>query len=492
MNFERIRFGRHPTRQVFSISPTPLCKTMSNPTSSTDPGDSGRPSAPRLRHLLQNAYGKVLVAILFACLASLAIPRFLPEKYQALVVMEEKQANRTEPTADAASASSENASGGSPVCFLQMAPEIITSDKVIGQVARDLDLPNRLQLANVEEVIERVRDMVRTEIIQGTDMVRIVVTDTDKQRALDIANGICKAYRLVREDSINQQNQQTLAVLDNQLQAQEERLRMAEIKMQEAMVGSGVVGLSRFGSAQQGRADEVDTNDADIIMKNKVYMNELTLEIETLRAQIKAMQDLEGDDLIRRAAMLGIQDGTFQKYWPAFNDLVLSEEQATRSGIGPNHPDRQVIRAQLATVREFLVRAVEDLRGALGTKLAQAEKQLEVARAHSASIESDFQQKSIKYVSYTQARQDYYEQADILKELKIERQKLLNSFDLQALGLVLGTEAFAQRLSTPKDQILHPLVAAIIGLLAGGGLVFLATRQSRLQQAPIASQSAVS
>ena len=421
--------------------------------------------------VIRNRYGVILLSLLLVFLTAAVITYIMPEKFQASVLLEIKNVGQTKTPLDGGMTTGEGAVAGTNL--IQTHFEALTSAKVIEQVSRELNLSEEFGLPDGPMVVGRVRGMIRTSPIRGTDLVEVTVTDTDKQRAADVANGIWNAYKKVREDMINQQNQQALGVLDGQLQEQEERLRQARMKMHKAMQDYGIIDIPRFSSPGGGRGDEVDDGSASLIMRGKVNMFDLTQEIETVRAQIGGLKNLEGDELIRKAAMLGIEDSTIGKYYPQFNDLVLSEQQAAESGLGANHPQRRAIRSQLDTVKNLLTNAVKDVRESLDIKLQQAEKKLDVARNSSETEESDFMQKNLKYVTYQQARGDYYDQKDILKQLKIESLKQRIEQTMPRLPLVVWQEASAPSFASSPNRPLNLILGAVLGLVFGLALAFL-------------------
>ena len=422
--------------------------------------------------VIRNRYGVILLSLLLVFLTASVITYIMPERYQASVLLEVKNVGLTKTPLDGDMTPGEGAMGGSGN-FIQTHFEALTSAKVIQEVSRELNLAEEFGVPDGPAVVDRVKGMTRSNPIRGTDLVEVVVVDTDKQRAADIANAIWNSYKKVREDQINQSNQQSLAVLDGQLQEQEERLRQARMKMHKAMQDYGIIDIPRFSSMGGGRGDEVDDGSASLLMKGKVNMFELTQRIETLRAQIGGLKDLEGDELIRKAPMLGIQDTTISKYYPQFNDLVLSEKQAEESGLGSNHPQRRAIRSQLDTVKNLLTNAVKDVRESLDLKLQQAEKELNVARSTSETDETDFMQKNLKYVTYQQARGDYYDQKDILKQLKIESLKERIEQTMPRLPIVVWQEANAPSFPFSPNRPLNLILGAVLGLVFGLALAFL-------------------
>ena len=421
--------------------------------------------------VIRNRYGVILLSLLLVFMTSAVITYIMPEKFQASVLLEVKNVGLTATPLDGGMTPGERAYAGPN--FIQTQFETLTSAKVVEQVVRELHLTTEFRAPNDLAAVSRVRGMISTDAIRGTDLIQIRVTDTDRQRAADVANGLFNAYRKVREDQINQANQQALGVLDGQLQEQEERLRQARMKMHKAMRDYGIVDIPRFTSPGGGRGDEVDDGSGGLLVKQKNYIHNLAQEIETLKVQMEALQGLEGDDLIRKAHMLGVDDATISKFYPQFNELVLKEKEVEESGLGSNHPDRRSLRSQLDSVKNILLKAVIDVRESLDIQLRKAEKQLEVAKASSSSDENEFMDKNLKYVSYQQARQDYYDQKDILKELKIESLKQRIEQTMPRMPLVVWQEAHAPDFASSPNRPMNLILGAVLGLVLGLSLAFL-------------------
>ena len=421
--------------------------------------------------VIRTRYGVILLSLLLVFLTAAVITYIMPEKFQATVLLEVKNVGQTKTPLDGGVTPGEYAFASSN--FIQTQFETLTSAKVIEQVSRELNLAVEFGAPNDQAVVGRVRGMIGTDAIRGTDLVQIKVTDTDRQRAADIANGVYNAYRKVREDQINQQNQQALGVLEGQFQEQEERLRQARMKMHKAMRDYGIIDVARYTSSGRSGDELVEDGSANIIMKGKENIFELDQEIETLRAQIGGLQGLEGDELIRKAAMLGIEDTTIAKYYPQFNDLILSEKQLAESGLGGNHPQRRAVRSQLDSVKNLLTKAVVDVKESLDIKLKQSEKKLQVARSTSENKETDYMESNLKYVSYQQAKADYYDQKDILKQLKIESLKQRIEQTMPRLPLVVWQEAHAPDFASSPNRPLNLILGAVLGLIFGLALAFL-------------------
>lgn len=422
--------------------------------------------------VIRNRYGIILLSLLLVFLTAAVITYIMPEKYSAAVVLEVKNVGQTDSPLGGGMTPGEVALASQN--FIQTQFETMTSSKILEQVVRELNLTREFGLPNDQVAVSYLRDMVDTDAIRGTDLINIKVTDLDRQRAADIANAIFASYRKIREDQINQQNQQAIGVLEGQLQEQEERLRQARVRMHKAMKDYGIIDIARFtGGGMRGGGDEVDTGETDLIRQSQKLIFELKGDIGTLRAQIAALQGLEGDELIRKASNLGIDDVTIAKYYPQFNDLVLQEKQAEESGLGARHPTRLAIRSQLDTVKKFLTGAVVDVRESLGLKLQQAEAKLQVADNQSTGQEKDFIENNLKYVTYQQARNDYYLQKDILKELTVESLKQKIEQTMPRLPLVVWQEAHPPDFPASPNKPLNLILGAVLGLIFGLALAFI-------------------
>jgi polysaccharide biosynthesis transport protein len=436
------------------------------------PNESGGLAPMDYWQVIRNRYGVILLSLLLVFLTAAVITYIMPEKYQASVMLEVKNVGLAPSPLGGGITPGEIAMTSAN--FIQTQFETMTSAKVLERVVRELALTKEIGLPNDQATIRFVRGMVSTDPIRGTDLIAIKVTDQDRQRAADIANAISNSYLKVREDQINTQNQRAIGALEGQLQEQEERLRQARVKMHRAMKDYNIIDIARFsGGGMGGRGDEVDTGEAGILQRGMVNIFDLEQEIETLRAQIVGLQGLEGDELIRRAGMLGIEDATIQRYYPQFNDLLLQERQADEQGLGQRHPDRMAIRSQLDNIKKLLSEAVVDVRETLTLKLTQAEKKLEVARSQSGDREEEFVENNMRYASYQQSRNDYYLQKDILKELTVESLKQKIEQTLPRLPLVVWQEAHPPDFPSSPNKPLNLILGAVLGMIFGLALAFM-------------------
>jgi hypothetical protein len=181
--------------------------------------DAQQPGTLQLRQILRNRYGIALLGLFVLLLLNTTIIHVLPTRYQAGVVIEDRSGKHAAGAIGDGTTPDEPAVGGSPVCFPQTPFEILTSEKNIAQLSRDLDLPTRFQLPEGPAVFERVRAMIRFEPIRGTDLFQLIVTHTEETRAIEIANGIYKAYQNIEESRIRQLKQMAREVLDKTTQA---------------------------------------------------------------------------------------------------------------------------------------------------------------------------------------------------------------------------------------------------------------------------------
>ncbi len=422
--------------------------------------------------VVRNRYGVILLSLLLVFLTAAAITYIMPARWEASALVEVKNVGlSTSPLGYGGTATPGERSMASTQ-FIQTQFEVMTSAKALEKVVRELNLVDRWGMPDEFSAVRRLQGMVRTRPIRGTDLIEIRVSDSERLRPAEIANEVYRAYRQVREEEINQQNQQVLGLLDKQLNEQEERVRQARVRMQKHMQEQRIVDLGRFLRGG-GRGDEVDTGEAAILDRSRTSVFQLEQEIETLRAQIAALQNLEGDDLIRKAGMLGLDDPTIKRFYPQFNELILQENQAEEQGLGQRHPARLAIRSQLDSIKGILTGAVTDLRGSLDIQLAQAEAKLNVAREQTEGREETFIDDNMKYVTYQQARDEFYMQRDIEKTLIIESLKQKIEHTMPRRPIVVWQEAHPSNSPAAPNKPLVLIIGGVLGLVFGLGLAFL-------------------
>lgn len=417
--------------------------------------------------VIRNRYEVILLSLLLVLITAAFITAMMDKKYESIVVVELHDIAQV--GGDLSNQLTEGQKIFASRNFIANQFERMSSMEVMRRVVRDEDLTTKWGIDDEQLAISKLREIVETENRRGSDIVEIRVLDTDPDLAAQIANSLYHAYADALDDEVNKINARSTGDLDAQLQEQAEKVREARIKMHNAMRELKVIDVGR---AMGYYTDEVVTPEDSIIQSGQQRLATLEYEISGMKSQLEGLQGLEGTDLIRKAAMLGIEDQTIQRYYPMFNDLLLEEQQALESGLGANHPTVRAIRTQLESLRGLLMEAVSDVRGALKIQITQLEKRLSDAEANEEEKVDEYIAGALDNAQYQHLREEYRTEKELLKALtlstytkKIEENKAMRP-------VTVLDEAFPADFPKSPNKPLNLILGAVLGLAFGLGIAF--------------------
>ncbi|QQL45796.1 GumC family protein [Sulfuriroseicoccus oceanibius] len=416
--------------------------------------------------VIRNRYEVILLSLLLVLITAGFITVMMEEKYESTVVVQLTDISQM--GGDLTNTLTEGQKMFASRNFIANQFERMTSQQVLQRVVRDEDLVQKWALTDENQAIAKLRDSVETENRRGTDIVEIRVRDTDADLAAQIANSLYRAYAEALDDEVNLINAQSTGDLDAQLDEQSEKVSEARIKMHNAMRELKVIDVGKGFYY----SDEVVTPEDRIIQTGQERLATLEYEISGMKSQLEGLQGLEGTDLIRKAAMLGIEDQTIQRYYPMFNDLLLEEQQALESGLGANHPTVRAIRTQLDSLRGLLMEAVSDVRGALEIQITQLEKRLAEAEESEDEKVEEYIAGALDNAEYEHYREEYRTEKELLKALtmstytkKIEENKALRPVSVL-------DKAVAGDFPVTPNKPLNLILGSVLGLAFGLGIAF--------------------
>jgi len=418
--------------------------------------------------VIRNRYEVILLSLLLVFATAAVITSLMPEKFQSTVVVQLHNITNTRGNL------SDDITPGQLLYaspnFIANQFERISSDLVLLRVVQEVDLVNRWRLNDEKQAVNRLRRALNTQSRRGTDVVEIRVTDEDPDLAAIIAQNVYQSYESSLDNDVNRVNAEAGSHLDDQLTQQMQKVTDARIAMHKAMKDLKVIDLAKSSGY---RSDEVTTPEDGIIVTGEVRVDDLRFEISGLKSQLEGLAGLEGTDMIRKAAMLGIEDQTIQRYYPMFNDLLLEEQQALETGLGQNHPSVRAIQTQLVSLRGILMEAVKDVRGALEIKAEQLESRLAEAESTQDLNKDDYISNALDKETYNNFREEYRTEKDILKALTLQAytEKIERTSPLRPVTVLAHAQpaAFASSPNKPLNLIL----GAVLGLAFGLGIAFM-------------------
>ena len=262
------------------------------------------------------------------------------------------------------------ATAAARTAYIVTQAELARGREVLERVAAGLGLAAKWELEDPAEVLARLSLMVSSARVGESDLVEIAVEGPEPQEAADIANAAAESFAEWRREVELGEVEQALDRLEAERAAQEVKLEESRRRMLELMEKNAIIDLGA-GTGDDGGA---------------------AAEVAQLRAVLRALDELEGDDLIRAAAELGGQGLTLTENYPEYLDLRIQERALLEGGLGTRHPKVVATSRSREALGRLLVEAVEESKKSLEMRLAIAERKLveaEEGRAARAGIRAE-------------------------------------------------------------------------------------------------------
>lgn len=417
--------------------------------------------------IIRNRLGLILLSFLLVFAVAAMITYIMPRKFRGRVEMviernpNDLQVQGHQP--DFANTFGDN--------FLKTQFEIITKRRTLDQVVKKLDLVKRWGVPNDQAAFMRLLANVDAQSSIKSDFITIEYYNEDAQLAADIANAISESYSETRLEVDSKRTDNGIKELDIQIAAKEQQTRLALDKMIHIKKQLGIVEMPTYGMRAAGQEDIQSVDNSTLVDSTRdVY--KLRRDISDMTAQIEQLQRIEGDDLIRQAGELRVENDTIRKLAPIYQDLLLQKQAKTSAGLGMLHPTMKAIAANIDQTRKLLLEAAEDYRKNLAFRLdtakkqfAQAEQMNEEQRNKSINAQADNQE-------FLAAKRDWEILSSETTKLKDTKAQKEIDREMHKTPVTVYAAAEAEVHPFKPNVRLNLALGAVIGLMFGLGIAF--------------------
>ena len=418
--------------------------------------------------IVRNRLGLIIFSFVLVFAAAAVITYIMPRKYRGKVDMVIERAAEDVRVqghqAEANNVFSDN--------FLKTQFEIITKRKTLDRVAEKLDLQKRWNIGTRQGVVGKLLGNLDSQSSIKSDFISIEYLDEDPKLAADIANAVAESYKETRLEVDNGRNESAVSQLIAQIAAKEQATQIALTKVLEIKKRLGIVEVPTYNNQRLAGQDDVVTVDNATLVDAARDVYKLEKDIGDMSAQISQLQKIEGDDLIRQAGELRVENDTIKKLSPVYQDLLLKREALSNSGYGAKHPTLKGIVAEIDRTRKMLLEAAEDYRKNLTVRVEIARKQLEETKG----LNKEQRDRSINAQAsnqeYLKAKKEW--EIGEMELAKLKDTKAQKEIDRQMSKTPVTIYQAAEPETRPyKPNVpLNLALGGVVGLLFGFGLAF--------------------
>ena len=414
-------------------------------------------------------FGIVLLTFLLVLISTAVVTYLLPKKYAAKTTLELHM--DVEYANGAFTPDGVNKPAGQDPRYLQTQFEIIQSKDVMYPVIESQGLPQKWavegQPLSREACFYRLRGMMTLKEIHGTELLELTITSTSPEEARDLVNAVAQNYQDVKRATLSSRGTLTGQAMDKNITLNRQQVSDALSKLQQYRAEHKDI----RDPNPDNRTTEEDPYQAEINAKQtEVDTNEVITA--RLTSQLRQIEQLKGEELMRALSTLQINDPTIQTILPKYQDAVSSEALLLNSGLGPNHPKVKSLQAARDVYTKQLTDQVASIKNSEQIQLniqlqtaAKVKQQLADLRAEQTKARAD-------RTEYDLLKEDYLKKKSILVDMEQAGAKQDVNEKMPIIPAIIWNKAEVPTSPSSPKVVLNMAIGVLAGLLAGISLAF--------------------
>jgi len=340
--------------------------------------------------------------------------------------------------------------------------KIITSNRVLLRVVRDLGLASepafKAAHATQEQIADSLRGQITIEPVKNSRLVWVRAADTDPKRARRICEGVANAYIAQNLDKSVQATSDAVVWLNGQVDQYKSALDGDENALHDFKERNDVPSTSINEASNMIRLEMQQFNEA--VNHSKTKEQELLARYSELsRVSVENPDDLPESELLGSVYLQQLR-GQYQQAKRERAALIAE-------GKGPEHPLVKSATDRLEQARAALLNEIKNIQGAVAHDLAAVQKQktgdtslFEQSRKRAV----DLNMKEIEYHRLDRSRQE----DEKIYEMLLERMKETDLQRMMNINNVRLVDAPVEPQNPIKPRMSTNLAASLsLGLLLG-------------------------
>ncbi len=360
-----------------------------------------------------------------------------------------------------------------PIHDPQLAPtvfQVVKRTSILYPVVDDLKLQEKWSKEGGrltrEQCFELLRKQIQVEEIRNTDLLQISVYDRDPKEAAAIANKIVSVYQDKRVEEEKQIMNRAVSTMNEEVTKQQKKVDEASAEVARIRDKEHIVDLN-----PEGQEDTITPLNS-VVMKQESEVNDAETRVAALQTQLKEVENLKGDELMRMLPTLHIDDPTILKILPAYQDTIAVEAQMLNSGLGENHPSVKALRATKDVYQRQLKEQVAIVRSALEKNLKAAETTRDEFKKQLDALNQKQLTSKTLNASYARAKSNYIKEKLLLDSVRMRSQTQTMELAMPKVAISVKEPAEAPDKPALPRVGLNLALGALVGLVLGLGLAF--------------------